>query len=317
MTEALTIAEQVRAIRGSAGAIDRTGRGLVRLRGADRVAFMQGMCTNDVATLRAGQGCYALHLSVKGKVIADMAIYKGEDWLLCETEAGLGAKLAQVLEARVVMEEVEIVDETVLYGVVAVHGPRAFEAAGTPPLTPYAHAPEGAGLAAGRDDAGERGVHLIVPRAAAGAALSRAIERGATPIAEEALDAARIEAGTPRYGVDFGEDTIPLEANLRHALSFTKGCYVGQEVIARATARGHVNWRQVGLVIEGEGVPAPGATAASEARPEAARITSACRSPTLARTIALAYVHRTVSDGEVLKLADGRAARVVALPFLG
>jgi folate-binding protein YgfZ len=137
------------------------------------------------------------------------------------------------------------------------------------------------------------------------------------PCGGEALESLRIEAGIPRYGTELGEDVIPLEAGLLNALSFNKGCYIGQEIVERARSRGHVNWKLTGLVVNSEQPPTPGEKAVVEGR-EVAEITSSCVSPTLGKTIALAYVRREFSEpGAKLTFASGVTAEVAALPFIG
>ena len=136
-----------------------------------------------------------------------------------------------------------------------------------------------------------------------------------TPLDDAEFEERRIEAGTPRYGVDMGEDRLPIEAGINDAVSFDKGCYLGQEVIARATNLGHINRRLVGLVLDGEAPAAAGAKLSSPSKPDAGWITSSARSRRLGKTIALGYVHRTLWDpGTQLTVADGRSATVAALP---
>jgi folate-binding protein YgfZ len=298
------------------GVIDRSGRGLVEVRGPDRVSFLQAMLSNDVAALRPGRGCRALLLTVKGKLVADLAVYLREDDVVLETDEGRGEPLARGLDQHVVMEDVEIRDRTAELGVLAVLGPGAFEAAGVAPLQPHQHRTVGDTIAAGVAYTGATGLHLIAPRPRI-ADLAAAVQgAGAAPLSTEAMEAMRIQAGWARWGSELDEDTIPLEAGLYDALSFTKGCYAGQEVIARVTARGHVNRRLVGLLVEGVAPPPPGTLLSGEGRAEAARVTSSCRGAKVGRAIALAYAFRTHADaGTELRLPDGRAARVVALPF--
>jgi len=132
----------------------------------------------------------------------------------------------------------------------------------------------------------------------------------------EALESLRIEAGIPRYGQDLAEDTLPLEAGLLSALSFSKGCYIGQEIVERARSRGHVNWKLVGLRLQaGAPVPKPSETLTSDGR-TIGEVTSACFSPSLDRPVALAYLRREVSEpGTSLAFATGSVAEVVQLPF--
>jgi folate-binding protein YgfZ len=135
------------------------------------------------------------------------------------------------------------------------------------------------------------------------------------PGGTRALETLRIEVGIPRYGQELGEDTIPNEAGLWNALSFNKGCYVGQEIVERARSRGHVNWKLMGLVVESEVAPPAGEKLTRDGR-EIGEVTSSCVSPTLGKTIALAYLRREVSEpGTKLEFPSGTVAEVVALPF--
>jgi folate-binding protein YgfZ len=131
----------------------------------------------------------------------------------------------------------------------------------------------------------------------------------------QALETLRIEAGIPRYGEELGEDTIPNEAGLWNALSFNKGCYVGQEIVERTRSRGHVNWKLMGLIVESE-IPPPAGEKLVRGGREIGEVTSSCVSPTLGKTVALAYLRREVSEpGTKLEFLSGTVAEVVALPF--
>lgn len=148
-----------------------------------------------------------------------------------------------------------------------------------------------------------------------GAACGQAPTYDMLPCGVEALESLRVEAGIPRYGPELSEDTLLLEAGLLDAVSFTKGCYVGQENVERTRSRGHLNWKLVGLVVDAPAAPAPGEKLSFDQK-EVGEITSACVSPTLGVTIALAYVRREVSEpGTKLVLASGSATLVTALPF--
>jgi folate-binding protein YgfZ len=300
----------------TAGVLDRTGRGFVRVSGPDRVRFLQGMLSNDVAGLNPGEGCRALLLTVKGKIVADLFAYVREDDVLLETDEGRGAVVAAALDHHLVMEDATIADETAALGILAVLGPRAFDVLGVPPLSPYRHLTRPDALVAAVGYTAVPTLHVVAARDRLGAIRAELSAAGCAPIASDEVETLRIEAGYPRWDRELLEDTIPLEAGLGDAISFTKGCYTGQEVIARVSARGHVNWRLVGLDLSGEPPPA-GTTLSAPDRPEAARVTSSCVSPRLGRTIALGYAFRThAAPGTELGLADGRTARVTALPFV-
>jgi len=148
-----------------------------------------------------------------------------------------------------------------------------------------------------------------------GAACGQAPTYGTLSSGFEALESLRIEAGIPRYGTELDEETMIHEAGLLNAVSFTKGCYVGQEIVERTRTRGHVNWKLVGIILESPLPPARGEKLTLEGK-EVGEVTSACLSPTLGKTIALAYVRREVAEpGTKVSLASGPAATVTALPF--
>jgi folate-binding protein YgfZ len=246
---------------------------------------------------------------------------------LIDTDADLRDKVAQTLDRYIVMDDVTL--QPLELGAVAAQGPRSHALmeevleAEMPPLDEFGHFLAPAARYPARvvraSSTGEDGYELWV-----GAAdlvplwddlCRKAPAFDALPCGSEALESLRIEAGVPRYGADFGEDTLPLEAGLLNALSFTKGCYVGQEIVERARSRGHVNWKLVGLIVEAGAPPAPGEKLLDEGR-EVGEVTSSCVSPTLGKTIALAFVRREVSEsGTRVALGSGAHALVAPLPF--
>ncbi len=258
----------------SATILDQSSWGRLRVTGADRVRFLQGMLTNDVGALAVGAWCRAAVLNVKGRVLAIVDAVREEEAILLITEPVTADKLRALLDKHAIADDVTFTPVADL----AVH--RVW---GEAPDAPWTAPP------------------IFAPPPA----LSSAAE----------LEIRRVEAGLPRYGVDVSEDHFPFEANLDRAISHTKGCYIGQEVVARATARGHANKRLVGLRLAGEGVAAPGIEVSSAARPDAGVVTSSVISPRFG-AIALAYVHKSSWDpGTQVTLAGGRAATVAALPF--
>jgi folate-binding protein YgfZ len=172
-------------------------------------------------------------------------------------------------------------------------------------------------VAVSSGEAGVPGIELFVPAASAAALRDALADAGATPAGDETLDLLRLEAGRPRWGAELDAERIPLEAGLlERGISTSKGCYTGQEVIIRILHRGHVNWQLRGLLLGGAEPPGRGTELSVEAGGKAvARVTSAARSPAFGQTIALGYVRREVEPGSTLRLPDGGAATVVALPF--
>ena len=289
--------------------VRRFSLGVIDLRGEDRVRFLHGMVSNDIEALKAGQGCHAAMLTTKGKLLADFVVAAEADRLRVLLAPSLLEKIRAHLDKHVVMDDVELeAAEVAALGVYGDDAPAAIaRATGLDAATLAALPPYGSVDRVVRTpELGGVGFHVLGELAVDG-----------TPLDDAEFEERRIEAGTPRYGVDMGEDRLPIEAGINDAVSFTKGCYLGQEVIARATNLGHINRKLVGLVLDGDPA-ATGTKLSSPSKPEAGWITSSARSRRLGKTLALAYVHRTLWDpGTELTVADGRTATVAALPFAG
>jgi aminomethyltransferase len=312
------------ALRTGAALFDASAREVVRVTGPDRVSFVQGMVTQDVDALPVGAVADAALLTAKGAMVADARVVKRPDDLLLLTEPGYGSVVLGALERYLISEDAELSDATAGFGQLSLVGPgaealaaralglgapagaalRPFDAAGT---TAWA-LPQGLLLP---------GADLLVPADALGPVFDRLLEAGATPVGFTALEVLRVERGTPRFGADMDERTIPLEAGLQRALHYQKGCYIGQEVIARATFRGHVNRNLVGLHFGAGAPPAPRTELFAGDR-RVGWVTSVVQSPRFG-PIGLGYAHRDVSGpGTELTLAGGAgSARVEALPFAG
>lgn len=320
------------AVRQSVGAIDLSHRSLIHITGSHRQRFLQAMVTNDTEKLEPGQGCRAALLTNKGKLVADFTVYADADAYWLDLEPGLAPVLIDALDFFIIADDVALTDVTEQWGLISLQGPDADEllmlACGqeVPPLPQLAHtdcriAGHNMRLIV-RSHTGEEGYQLLAPADALPALWDALWEHRHTcelrAVGLDALDVLRIEAGIPVFGRDMTEDTIPMEANLTDAISYTKGCYVGQEVIARLDARGHVNRRLMGLILEGDRLPEPGDRIDAPER-EAGWVTSAAFSPTLHQPIAMGYVRREVfAPGTALTVqTDGGAisAKVVELPF--
>ncbi len=327
---------EVRAVRSSAGVIDHSDRVKVRLSGPDRVPFLNGLVTQDVAGLGPGRWTYALVLNPKGKVVGDVWVYGLEDAFLLDLRADEADWVLDHIRKHVISDDVSV-EPLPAAAHLGLYGPlasallrRVLGATVPPPATgTFATVPIGRKrwmLVATTDFLRLSGFSFIswtdplegVWRALLAPGLPLAI--GATPIGREAWNTLRIEAGRPRAGVDMDETTIALEARMESAISFTKGCYEGQEVIARATYQGHMNRLLVGFRIEGDVVPIRG-DAVTVAGLKVGHVTSATYSPTLRYVIAMGYVRRP-SDApgtRVIIEADGWQLRatVASLPFAG
>jgi glycine cleavage system T protein len=317
------------AVRRSAGFFDFSFRARLAATGADHVTFLHNMLSNDVKGLVPGQGTHATLLDIKGHILADLRVYRERDQIVLETDADLVSKVMQTLERYIIMDDVTL-RPLELFGV-ALQGPGSSALLGkivdadVPSLDrEYDHAeaklPDGERVRVVKaSSTGEDGYEIwadagTVPhvweavRCASGNFEAR-------PCGTEALETLRIEAGIPRYGAELGEDTLPLEAGLLSALSFTKGCYIGQEVVERTRSRGHVNWMLAGFFVQADAPPPAGEKLFLEGK-EMGEITSACISPTLRKTVALGYVRREASDlGTRLASASGTLVEVTRLPF--
>ena len=320
------------AVRHRVGLCDLSHRSLVRITGADRQRFVQAMVSNDTERLQPGEGCYATFLTNKGKLIADFVVYATDDAYWLDLEPQRAHTLIEALDFFVIADDVTFHDATTEWGTISLQGPDAADlltlAVGceVPDLPEYAHTTCRLGghevRLIRRSHTGELGYQLLAPNEALPAVWEAVWQHrdacDARAVGLEALDVLRIEAGLPVLGRDMTEDTMPVEANLFDAISYTKGCYVGQEVIARIDARGHVNRKLVGLTLAGETVPASGSSIHTPER-EVGWITSATHSLALDQNIALGYVRReVVKPGTQLEVqANGRPlqAIVVELPF--
>jgi glycine cleavage system T protein len=314
------------AVRHSVGLCDLSHRGLVRVTGVDRRRFLHAMVSNDTQSLQPGQGCYATFLTNKGKLIADFVVYADPDAYLLDLEPHVVRPLIEAIDRFVISEDVTFYDESTEWGLLSLQGPRAAELLTlafdlpVPDLPIYAHTT--CALAGHqvrlirRSHTGELGYQLLAPLVAL-PELWQALWQhhdtcDAQPVGWEALEVLRIEAGIPVHGRDMTDETLPVEANLVEAISYTKGCYIGQEVIARLDSRGHVNRKLVGLLLGTEALPEPEAKLLASDR-EVGWITSVAYSPARQQNVALGYVRREVWDpGTPLEVhTNGQTLRAV------
>lgn len=313
------------AVRDGAVLVEHRERAVVAAQGRDPVRMLQGLITNDLAALGDGQAVYGTVLTPKGRMIADVHVLRRGDGLILLTARGALAGLLAHLGKFVPPLFARFEDESAGWQVLGVYGERAAEVLGAvwPGIGRAAVDPgtvsrfDGV-LILGSAAAGLAGAEVLVEPGAGGAVRERLVEAGAVPAPAEVFDVLRIEAGTPVWGAELTEDRIPLEAGLRErAISESKGCYTGQEVIIRILHRGHVNWLLRGLRLGDGAVPPAGAVLVREDGKEVARVTSAVWSARFQEVVALGYVRREVEPGTRLRVAEGggRAGEVVALPF--
>ena len=326
--------DEVGAVRTAAGVIDLSDRMKVRVAGPDRVSFLQGVVTQDIEALKPGQRTYALTLNAKGKVVGDLWVYALEDAFLLDLLADESVWVLEHIKKHLVSDDVTL-EPLPAVAHLGLHGPlapallrRVIRDTPAPAPGSFITFPvdrKRSVLIAASDWFYVPGFAFIswtdslddVWRAVTQS--GPPVGLGATPVGREAWNTIRIEAGRPRAGVDMDEDTIALEARMEPAISFTKGCYVGQEVIARATYQGHMNRLFVGFRVEGDSVPRHG-DAVTVAGEKAGFVTSATYSPTLRYVIAMGYVRRPNDAPGTRVMIDTEGwqlrAVVVPLPFV-
>jgi len=311
-----TVVSDYEIVTRRAGILDNSERGKLAFTGSGAAEFLQGQVTNDVEALAPGRGCYAALLTAKGKMLADLRILRAEDELLLDTERSALQDVFNVLRRAMIGYDVQLHKRTLERGLLSLLGPEAHEVAGVPDLAgepEHSHrAIELAGIPA-RAIRTYLGIDLLCDAADTGALREALSAAGARPVEEAAAECLRIEHGRPRYGLDLDDTVIPQEAGLNErAVSFTKGCYVGQETVARLHYRGRPNRHLRGLRLS---APAnPGAPLRRDDR-EVGRLASTTVSPRLG-PIGLALVRREVEPGATVRVGDdGIGAEVVELPF--
>ena len=320
------------AARREAAFIGRAGRGRLVIAGPDRASYLQGLLTNDIVALAAGRGCYTAYLTPQGRMIADLFVYELGDLMLMSTAGAVKDTVLAKLEQFIFTEDVKLGDVTDRFEQIAIVGP-ASAAVLDGPLEGVAAGAIGAlpehgnlrAAFAGQPaivtrigDTGEAGYDVYVERPHGAALRSALAAAGVAELDADTAEAIRVESGVPQFGRDMDQETIPLEAGIEgRAISFSKGCYVGQEVIIRVLHRGHgrVARKLVGLRIDG-GAPPPSGAVVHAGDRDAGRVTSSAWSPALEQPIALAYLHRDyVMPGTTVSV-DGAVSVVCALPFV-
>lgn len=324
------------ALRQNAGVLDLSFRSRICLTGTDRARWLNGQVTNNVKDLRTGQGCYAALVNAKGKLQSDLNIFALADELLLDFEPGLTASVSERLEKYIIADDVQVVDVAPHYGLLSVQGPAAEKAVrglglfveipNAPlHLTSIKDATLGEIYLVNQPRIGPTGFDLFVPTAALGAVFDKLVaaarETGGRACGWTALETARIEAGIPRFGVDMDESNLAPEPDIEaRAISYSKGCYIGQEVIARIRTYGQVAKALRGLRLADElkNLPAKGDKLFHDGK-EVGYVTSAVISPALNANIALGYVRKEANQsGTKLILRTSGAespVEIVNLPF--
>jgi tRNA-modifying protein YgfZ len=307
------------ALTDGAGLLDRSARGKLDVTGPDAAEFLQGQVTNDVETPAAGQGCYAALLDPKAHILADMRILSaGPADLWLDTEPPALDAVLQHLRMYKIGRQVEISNRTAERAILSLLGPASAEVAGRVaavaiPSAEHDWVDARVGDLPVRIAATRAGIDMMTAAEGAGALGEALLEAGAQSIGDEAAEVLRVELGTPRHGVDFGPDNLPGEAGIvERAVSFTKGCYIGQEPVARMYHRGRPNRRLRGLRMSA--AVSAGEPVMSDDR-EVGRLSTSVTSPRLG-PIGLAILRREVEEGDRLVIGgEAVGATVVELPF--
>ncbi|MBC7856633.1 MAG: aminomethyl transferase family protein [Pirellulaceae bacterium] len=311
------------ALTAGCGLADVSFRSRVELTGADRVQFLHSFCTNDIKRLAPGEGCEAFLTNHQGKTVGHVYVRILPNAIVLDTAPGHAAGIIEHLNRFVISDRVEFRDLTPITGELLLAGASSHQALASvdvPYLPANLHG-HGQFLIAGMDVcvqrvdfAGEPSYFLTTSAEAFAAVQSALLNAGATSCEPAAVNAARIEAGTPLFGMDITEENLPQEiGKSKLAISFTKGCYLGQETVARIDAMGHVNRLLVGVMFTSSEIPAAGTELFAVGKP-VGKVTSACWSPRLGRPLAFALLRRAQAVPGTKLTGASAAAEVIALP---
>ncbi|HEX3239564.1 MAG TPA: glycine cleavage T C-terminal barrel domain-containing protein [Solirubrobacterales bacterium] len=306
---------QYRQLREECGLLERSELGHIAVTGTDAAEYLQGQLTNDTEALEPGDGLYAALLDRKGHMQSDMRVLRPGDGpdLWIDLEASALPAVLKHLTMYSIGRDVAVADASAERVILSLIGPRSVELAGTAALPENACEETSvagvACVAAGTPS----GIDLVAPAAEAERLRAALVEAGAVPVSAAAAEILRIEAGVPRYGAEMGAETMPAEAGIvERAVSFTKGCYIGQETVARLHYKGRPNRHLRGLRLS---APAAPGAALVLGEKEVGRLGSAAVSPALG-PIGLAILRREAEPGTELAVGeDGVTAEVTALPF--
>lgn len=268
----------------SASLFELPGRGRIQALGEDRKRLLHAMTTNDVQRLEPGEGCYAFFLSAQGRILSDVTILAQEDHLLLDVEPAQRQAIFDHLDKFIIADDVTLEDASDEQTTLALEGPRAkeiLESIGAPvPETAYGSAPWAGRLVVRTSYTGAEGYHLYLSPLDAPVLTETLEDAGAVPAGADEVETARILQGRPLYGVDIAATNLPQETQLSQALHFSKGCYLGQEIVERIRSRGQVNKLLQRIEFEPDAAPPEGT------------ITSSAVDPRTNKRVVLAYVRR-------------------------
>ena len=323
------IPKECRAVRESAGIIDLSHWTKISITGADRKGFLHGMTTNEVTKLNPGEGNYALFLTPHGRILGDFFLFdQGEELLLLGRES-IHEPVWNGLNKYIITEDVRLIDRSEEFMLFSIQGPWSLDllssrlTEGSLPEKEYCHQSIRLSgipcLGIRQSHTGEIGFDIPAKADDAESLWSILLQAGATPVGQEALEILRVEAGIPIHGHELNADVFPQEARLDHAVSYTKGCYIGQETVARLHFRGHVNRELTGFVLETNAPPEPPLMLTQDEK-NVGLITSTVYSHALSQVIALGFLRCELREAgtEVTACRDAQTLRAViyTLPFV-
>lgn len=283
------------ALHEHAAWLDISSRGAIRASGEDRLRLLHAITTNEVASLSAGQGTYALFLDAQGHILSDVRIFAAADHVLLDCEPERAEFLFGHLDRYIIMDDVTIENLAGKRALIAIEGPRSEEIAGAlspsglPAREPFSCSLTDLTGVLRASLSGQPGLWLSFPAARFEEFQSRIEEAGAVAASPEDFRIVRVENRKPRYGEDFDDRTLPQESGQMDAVSFTKGCYLGQEIVERVRSRGQVHRRLTAIEWDSPSPPAAGSAVEFEGR-EAGRVTSPVFSPRRGRSLSFSIL---------------------------
>ena len=321
--------EEYQSVRQAVGLLNLSHLGKLSMFGRDRVKYLNNMVSNDIKILPEGKGCYATLLTHQGRMESDLFVYALPEELRLECRPAGRARLLETLTKYVISDVVTLEDRTDSIAIVSLQGPRARETlegivgVSLEAMGPLDHrnleTPSGPCMVVRRDRTGSDGYDVWGASSDLGRLWQECTSVRRIPaVGNLALNWLRTEAGIPWYGVDMDDKTLPMEMGLQNAISMTKGCYRGQEIVARVVHRGHLDRRLGGVALKMERLPASGAEVLSNGA-RAGEITSAILSPRLGKALALAVLKTAfLKPGTPVEVTEGEKTypgEVIALPL--
>jgi folate-binding protein YgfZ len=307
------MSEGYEALRHGAGILDLSVRGRIVARGRDRARLLHNLTSNEVKKMTPGAGCYAFLLSAKGRIEADLYLWCFAEHFLIDTEPELREKALQHIRRYIIADQVELRDVTAETAAIGLEGPGAagvLAQIGAPVPGDLAHVAWGDHTVAGVTITGQPGVRIYCAAAEAAGVLAQLESAGARRVDAAGVRVVRIENGKPRYGEDIRETSLPQETQQMHAISFNKGCYLGQEIVERIRAQGHVNKKLVRLAVD-SAEPLAAGTKLKAGEADSGEITSSVYSPDLGKVAAMAYVRTAMAEAGTAVRAGEIEARVL------